>query len=481
MSCVSSSADRRCGDAGARARRHGAFAARHPALSRLWACVLAAALTLPLGAAQGQAAAPLAVQVSRFSVVGPGQIRFDVTIAGFQPDLQPAVEGTATVGERTVAVPPGRIGFSRAPVVLDLRAGRVWVGGVPSAEFSPIPPLDENAPIAVTVTVRQGDAVATARQSDVLLLPSVIVPGYLSDLGGKGFYPGVLSVLERRGYRATGPWPTLFWFGYASRRLSIEEAARGLASYVHDVVLPSTYASRVNIVGYSLGGLLVRWNMAFEPGWDRLVNRFVMIAVPNEGTVATYVDGWYPIVTIARTPAARSLTPTFPFWRPTPTAPWSMPRDAANPILARLNVHALPDGIRAYAFYGSARPASSGGRGTWQGITGELPQVEFAYGPGDGFVLAASALGLPINGGPGVPGVADRLVQKVDLGAVRHRGLLVAVISKVADALTDRAPRERAGSPKDRETSGGTTGPAGAARIGPSDPGAGFSIAHWGR
>jgi len=324
--------------------------------------------------------------------------------------------------------------------------------------------------------VRQGDQVVTTHQNDVLLLPSLIVPGYLSDLGGARPYPGVLSGLERRGYRATGPWPTVFWFGYASRRLTVEGAARALASYVRDVVLPSTYATRLNIVGFSYGGLLVRWNMAFEPGWDHLVDRFVMVAVPNEGTVTSYVDAWYPVVTIARTPAARSLTPTFPFWRPTSKAPWSIPRDASNPILTRLNAYPLPSGIRAYAFYGNARPSPSIGQGTWQGITGELPQAEFTSGPGDGIVLAASALGLPINGGPGVPGVADHLAQKVDLGVVHHRGLLVAVISRVADALTDRAPGDRTRSLTDAGTSRRATG-----RTGGADPLAEFPVARGSR
>ena len=67
-----------------------------------------------------------------------------------------------------------------------------------------------------------------------------------------------------------------------------------------------------------------------------------------------------------------------------------------------------------------------------------MPNATFSYGPGDGIVLAASALGLSINGGAAVPGLADRLVMKVDLGSVPHLSLLDTAIPQIADALTDR-------------------------------------------
>src|SRR5215469_14509417 len=34
---------------------------------------------------------------------------------------------------------------------------------------------------------------------------------------------------------------------------------------------------------------MARWNIAFEPGWDRLVNRFLLVGVPNEGAVMRYL------------------------------------------------------------------------------------------------------------------------------------------------------------------------------------------------
>jgi hypothetical protein len=133
---------------------------------------------------------------------------------------------------------------------------------------------------------------------------------------------------------------------------------------------------------------------------------------------------------LARTPAAHALLPTFPFWRRTSTASWTVPTDAQNSTLAKLNATPLPEGVRTYAFYGS-------GRRTGAGITGDQPDLNVAYAPGDGIVLAASALGLPINGGAGIAGLKERLAVQIDLGSVGHQNLLNMAAPKIADALLD--------------------------------------------
>ena len=407
--------------------------------------VLSAVLAASSCVSHGQAAVPLGVRIPRIQMAAPGRVRFDVTITGLQPERQPTIKVTAALSGQTIEALSLPVNAPRIPGFLDLPAGRIRIGGDASiGEFTPVPPLEENMPVAIEVAVRQGGAVATARQTGVLLLPTIIAPGYLNDMSGKPD-PEILSVLTQRGYRATGGSPSVFWFTYNSRGLSLGQAGRALAAYVREVVLPRTYAARINVVGYSLGGLLTRWNLVFEPGWDHLVNRFVMVGVPNEGVVMSYVNGWYPLASPwARTPAARNLLPTFPFWRPAPRAAWGFPPDAWNPALAELNTHPLPEGIRAYAFYGT-------GARTEVGITGRLPEAGFSYGPGDGIVLAGSALGLPVNGGVGVPGLADRFVMQVDLGGVRHRGLLGAAIRKIVDVLIGRGVAERIGPPREGE------------------------------
>ncbi len=413
----------------------------------LLAVMMSIAIAPALFVRHGHAEIPLAISISDLHLIAPGQVGGDVIIAGWQPELRPTIEGTVRVGGRVIQAPPGPVVAARFPGSVDLKAGKFRIGGVAAVggDFAPVPPLEENTPIAVEITVHQGDGAATARQTGVLLLPTVIVPGYLNDMS-RTPDPAIISALAQRGYHAEGASPDLFWFTYESRGLDLREAAEALAVYVHDVVLPKTYAARINVVGYSLGGLMARWNMAFESGWDTLVNRFVMVATPNEGAVMSYVARWYPVAAAwAQTPAARDMLPTFPFWRPDPGTPWTIPPEASNVSLATLNTQPLPEGVRIYDFYGN-QPLNAEGLGTWAGVTGRLPGGAFSYGPGDGFVLAESALGLPLHGGAGVPAFGDRVVT-VDLGPVGHLALLGAAISRIADVLTDRVASGGAGAP----------------------------------
>lgn len=392
------------------------------------AAILSFGLLIP---AEGRDDGDLAVHLFDIRKVAPSVWRIDLGVSGLQPggDL-PEATLQARFGQAPVRATIAFRVPSRFSLDVDLRKGRVLIGEFTVAQFAPVPPLEENTRLAVAVAIHQGATEATVRRAITVPLPTVIVPGYLNDMTGKPD-PSVFSALEERGYQAGGASPNLFWFNYHSRGLSFEDAASALARFVRDVVLPSAYVTRVNVVGYSLGGLLARWNIAFEPDWDRVVNRLLLVGVPNEGTVMTYLYAFYAIAGPARTQAAHSLLPTFPFWQPAAGAPWAFPADARNPILEELNAHPLPEGIRAYALYGT-------GHATAAGITGALPRAAVVNEPGDGLVLAASALGLPIHGGMGFPGLADRLVAQVDLGSVRHTSLLSAAATKIADALLDR-------------------------------------------
>ena len=330
---------------------------------------------------------------------------------------------------------------SRFAMDLDLAAGVVRVGGVPVGQFALVPLFRENLRFPVEVTVRRGLLVATARKTATILLPTVIIPGYLNEDDRPS--QEVLAVFRRHGYADAGEAQNLFWFAYPSRQVTLPEGARGLAAYVRRVVLPATYAARVNIVGYSLGGLMARWNVAYDvDGWGALVTRLVLVGVPNEGAVMTYLGSHAPSVLpfsgLGRTSAARAFMPTFPFWRATPAQPWGTPPDAENAVLAGLNARTMPPDIRVYLFYGSHDPGDPAGPQTSAGITGVLPGAALSYGAGDGVVLAASAQGLPIRGGKGVPGLADRPVLRVDLGAVYHTRLLDAGADRIAGALLDR-------------------------------------------
>ena len=172
------------------------------------------------------------------------------------------------------------------------------------------------------------------------------------------------------------------------------------------------------------------------------MDRLVLVGVPNEGSVMAYLGEhapfFVPFSGFGRTRTARMLTPTFPFWRTSPGETWRTPPDAENGLLAGLNTLPLPDGIRVYIFYGNYDPRGSAGPETTAGITGALPGGSLSFAEGDGVVLAASALGLPIHGGDGVPALSERTVLRVDLGAVYHTHLLDAGADRIAGALLDR-------------------------------------------
>lgn len=330
---------------------------------------------------------------------------------------------------------------SRFAMDLDLPAGVVRVGGIAVGTFRPVPRFRENLQFPVDVTVRRGSLAASARATATFLLPTVIVPGYLNELTGRD--DDALSIFIRHGFRVGGAAPTLFWFTYHSHEVALDDAAQALAVYVRQVVLPATYADRINVVGFSLGGLMARWNIAHDAdGWGTLVNRLVLVGVPNEGSVMAYLGEhapfFVPFSGFGRTQTARILTPTFPFWRVRPGEAWRTPPDAENSLLAELNTLPLPDGIPVYMFYGSHDPHNSAGPLTAAGVTGALPGNSLSYAAGDGIVLAASAQGLPINGSGGVHALAERTVLRVDLGSVYHTHLLDAGADRIAGALLDR-------------------------------------------
>lgn len=372
-------------------------------------------------------------------------LRIEISATGLEarPGELPILTLSVGLGVAPVTVTLPLVHMSRRFAVdLDLQAGEVRVGSVSVGAFTPVPRFAENMRFPVEATVRRGPETATVRRTVTLLLPTVIVPGYLNESGGPN--ADMLATLRRHGYAdaGAGASPTLFWFSYPSRGIGLQEGAQSLAAYVRQVVFPATYAAKINVIGYSLGGLLARWNVAYNvDGWDTLVNRLILVGVPNEGAVMTYLGQhaptFLPFSGLGKSPVAPALLPTFPFWRSKPKDAWSFPPDAVNPMLDQLNARPIPSGIRVYLFYGDYDPHDPAGPVTLSGITGILPGAELLFAAGDGIVLAASAQGLPIHGGTGVPALADRAVLQVDLGAAYHLGLLAVAADRIAAALLD--------------------------------------------
>jgi hypothetical protein len=168
-------------------------------------------------------------------------------------------------------------------------------------------------------------------------------------------------------------------------------------------------------------------------GWGTLVNQLLLVGVPNEGSLFAYIyqniPAFVPYGYLAHTPAARAMMPTFPYWRGSTAESWSLPPDYVNPVLAELNRRPMPSGVDVEVFYGSAQRT----------LTGVTDNGTPTFGPGDGIVPAASAEGLPIQGGSGVPAFLSPNVVHVDLGAVGHMQLLSnVVVDRVTASLIRR-------------------------------------------
>jgi len=396
---------------------------------------------------------PAAADTAAIRLPAAQFLRLNVATGG----LPASSTGPATVSVVTgVGAVPGRATFSLRDVPadvtmdFDLPDGAISVDGRRVGSFTPVVPLTDNLRFPIDVAIRRGATIVRAHRDITLLLPSVIIPGYSNE---RRTTRDEVVVKRLAGYGYTESAPrTLFWWDYASHTIGLEEGAKALADYVRRTVLPATYAAKINVVGYSTGGLFARWNVAYDvDGWSRLVNRLVLVAVPNEGAVMPYIGehapSWFPFVKSSKSPLARAMDPVFPFWRPSADAPWSIPLDARNDVLAGLNAQSVPPGVRVYCLYGNNDPARSGGPQTAAGLTGRVPGATVSYGPGDGIVLTASALGLPIDGSAGVPGLCD---ERVDVGRVYHTFVLRQAAAQTAAALQDRyeSPAEVAGRPQ---------------------------------
>ena len=403
------------------------------------ATIVTALLVGTATSAIGQPVQSPSVGILDVGLVDGHILRVDIATSGLDPQgaESPDVTLDAWLGDARAHgflllkyLPP------RFSMDIDFPAGAVRVGVVKVGEFTPVRPFTDNVRFPVQVTVRQGNRVATASRIVTLLLPTVIVPGVANELS-RG-HEEMLSPFIRRGFRDEGRAPTLFLFEYPSHQVGLEEGAHRLAESVRQAMLARAYAGKINVIGYSLGGLKARWNVQFDvDGWGTLVNRLILVGVPNEGSVLAYtyrnVPTFVPFAYFAHAPAARALMPTFPFWRAAPTEPWSIPPDGDNPALAQLNARPIPRGVRVWVFYGSRGGDTSN---TLAGVTEGAQSRDLA--PGDGVVLADSAQGLPIHGGSGVAALLTPDVARVNLGPVGHSDLLAAGADRVIATLLDR-------------------------------------------
>jgi Lipase (class 2) len=411
----------------------------HPMRSTVIATIVVAVFSALAAPAIGQQEQSPIIEILDAGMVNGHILRVEIATSGLDPhaaevpsvDLEALLNGVPARGSLLLIHMPRRFAMD-----IDFQGGAVRVGVVKVGEFAPIQPFTDNVRFPIRVTLRQETRQTTARRIVTILLPTVIVPGYMNELGGRS--KETLAAFIRHGYRDNGRSPTVFWFEYPSHLVTLEKGAHRLAEYVHHVVLAQTYAAKINVVGYSYGGLMARWNVQFDvDGWGTLVNRLVLIGVPNEGSVLAYAyrnaPSFLPYAYFAHSPAVNEMTPTFPFWRAAPTEEWAIPPDGGNPTLAQLNTQPIPEGIRVWVFYGSGQP---GDANTMAGVTASPQSGD--RDAGDGIVLAASAQGLPIHGSSGVPALLTPNVVHVDLGGMDHRVMLAVGADQFADVVLDR-------------------------------------------
>ena len=112
--------------------------------------------------------------------------------------------------------------------------------------------------------------------------------------------------LRRRIEKEIGP--CAIWRYNNSGRVSIEDLARVLAAELKHLDRP------VNLIGYSMGGLVVREALRQEPGLK--VRKVVILNSPNHGSAAAF------LVPLS---ACREMRPGSAFLRQLNAAPWNYP------------------------------------------------------------------------------------------------------------------------------------------------------------
>lgn len=112
--------------------------------------------------------------------------------------------------------------------------------------------------------------------------PVVLVHGYGADVGSLAF---IRRQLEADGFR-------VYPIDLDSVNLRVEELTRILAQDIEEI-LAATGAARVDAIGHSLGGIILRYYIQMLDG-DRRVARCITVATPHRnGTYASYLV--YPL------------------------------------------------------------------------------------------------------------------------------------------------------------------------------------------
>lgn len=139
------------------------------------------------------------------------------------------------------------------------------------------------AVIAAVVAVLTGAVVQTATAAQQAKDPVVFVHGLW---GSPNNWTQMIAALKERGYTDE----QLVTFGYNTTTQSNVTTATKLAAAIDDV-LARTGASRVDIVGHSMGSLNSRYCVKYA-GCHGKVDAWVSLAGPNNGTGVASLCAW---------------------------------------------------------------------------------------------------------------------------------------------------------------------------------------------
>jgi len=234
--------------------------------------VLAATLAVHVGAAAPAVAAP-EIRGTRTEVAGGKLVVvLDTTLAARgRATVEGTVNGRKIRGRKGIGA-----GERTARLTLDPRRARI---------------RKANGALVFDLVVRVDARRERAEQSvsATVGVPVIVLPGLGNEStpGGFDLFATGLDNAAGGAWGAGGAKASIVVHEYASRTKPLTELARGL-DRVSKLLLKGSVFRQVDVVGYSMGGLVAREWMQ-TPGGRGRVRKLVFLGTPNEGAPVAYL------------------------------------------------------------------------------------------------------------------------------------------------------------------------------------------------